>query len=707
MKFWKKKGLKQSNNKNLKLKEKKQFKLSRNKNSKLLRKEGLKLESIGVKLTILLSILLASVCLGLSMLSYSVSSQAIMSDTSVFLAKIAVQSANTVESRIEMQFKRLEILANMDIIKNPNYTWEERMPVLEAERERNGDISIDIINTQGDSYSTDGTQLNLSDRLYFQIALKGENFVSDPMSSVMHNAVIIAYAVPIKYEGNITGVLSIIRQGEDLARIINDITYGENGYAYMINQVGGVIGHKDERFVSEKRNMIAESNLDEGLKSLAEAQKKMIDEKEGFGTYTYEGIEKIQGYAPVKGRGWYIAVTAPISEVMERMQDLKKYTVIASIAVLLLGLILINFVVKLVSAPIKKATQCIEVFATGDFSVSMDDKMKKRKDELGVLANSVETLGSSLRSSIDVVMKSFGELKNIINNVYSDINKLGHEAEENSATVQELSAGVEENAAAAEEMNASVEEVQNAIESIVEKSQEGAIAVREISKRAGYVKNQAIDSSKNATEIYDVSRVKLEDAIEQANSVGKINVLSEAILQITSQTNLLALNAAIEAARAGEVGRGFAVVADEIRKLAEDSKNAVNEIQIVAEDVISSVANLRDSAKVLLEFIDEKVIKDYEEMVDIGDKYNADASYTDELITDFSATAEELTASMENIAMAINEVAATAAEGAKGTEEIAESTLTIAENVHDIREQMNISEEMIDKLHKLLSKFKI
>ncbi len=128
-----------------------------------------------------------------------------------------------------------------------------------------------------------------------------------------------------------------------------------------------------------------------------------------------------------------------------------------------------------------------------------------------------------------------------------------------------------------------------------------------------------------------IQKQKLESAIESSKVVEQINVLSDSIMNITSQTNLLALNAAIEAARAGEAGKGFSVVADEIRKLAEQSKDTVTEIQSITVKVIESVKNLSDSSSNLLTFVSTDMDNDYKTMLNVADKYSEDASFVDTL----------------------------------------------------------------------------
>ena len=125
-------------------------------------------------------------------------------------------------------------------------------------------------------------------------------------------------------------------------------------------------------------------------------------------------------------------------------------------------------------------------------------------------------------------------------------------------------------------------------------------------------------TDRKVSEILEV----LQKAIEDSNSVKQVNSLTNDILNIASQTNLLALNASIEAARAGEAGRGFAVVASEIANLAaESTATGANIVTIVAQ-VNSSVETLTKCLVDVLDFLENKVMNDYDAFMTSSDEYS-------------------------------------------------------------------------------------
>ena len=182
-------------------------------------------------------------------------------------------------------------------------------------------------------------------------------------------------------------------------------------------------------------------------------------------------------------------------------------------------------------------------------------------------------------ANIDVVVESIDK------NVYA----LNGEIEDVSATTEELAASTEETAASAEQINTMTQQIDGAAKEIAVRAQDGAEESDSIHKRASETKTAAVANRQKMAQMRQEIRGSLEQALEEAKVVEQISVLADSILSITGQTNLLALNASIEAARAGEAGKGFAVVAEEIRVLAEQSKEAVANIQKVTENVNHAV----------------------------------------------------------------------------------------------------------------------
>lgn len=379
------------------------------------------------------------------------------------------------------------------------------------------------------------------------------------------------------------------------------------------------------------------------------------------------------------------------------------FTILGLVLAIVLGFVL----AKNVAYPLLLATNHIRIVAKGDFTMNVPDEYVRRKDEIGDIAKAIDDLQNGLKYLVNNVKAESDKIEYIVDIVKNDIIELNSGIEDISATTEELSASMEQTAASSEEMTATSQQIEIAVNIIAKKSQEGAIAAGNIDKRAKYTKDRIIESQKKASDILSKTKTQLENSIEESKVVQKIKLLSEAIMSITAQTNLLALNAAIEAARAGEAGKGFSVVAEEIRKLAEESKSTVIEIQNITEKVIESVNNLSDSSNNLLKFVSIDIHKDYNVMLEVADKYSDDAGFVENLVSEFSSASEELLASIQEVLKTIEQVAQASNEGAEGTTNIAQRIGYINEKTNKIVENTKESKESVDILRTEITKFKL
>lgn len=500
---------------------------------------------------------------------------------------------------------------------------------------------------------------------------------------------------------------------------VRQMRYGETGY-FWIDQSDGtnvVLLGSD----TEGTNRM-ETEDAKGYKMVKEIIRVAVEDGGGYTDYVFpkEGETKpspkrsyseyFEPFDWVVGTGNY---TDYIDTAIEKQDKVfssyamkKAITLIgACVAMLVVVAVLVFMIAQDITKSLKKVVAEIEVIAGGNFAHRMQDNMMKRKDDFGQLAGTLETMRESICGLLSQVKIEAANIDTVVEAMDSSISNLNGEIEDVSATTEQLAASTEETAASTEQINSMTQQIDGAAKEIAIRAQDGATEAEEIHKRAAQTKEATVENRQKVQTMLGEIRGRLEQALEEAKVVEQIGVLADSILAITGQTNLLALNASIEAARAGEAGKGFAVVAEEIRVLAEQSKAAVSHIQDVTNNVMDAVNNLAQGTQKLLGFVGTDVVDSFAAFSGMADSYSNDAGQIDGLVTDFSASSEELLASISGVMEAINEVSKAATEGASGTTDIADKTGIIVERANEIKEKAEAARIAADKLQQNVEHF--
>ena len=500
---------------------------------------------------------------------------------------------------------------------------------------------------------------------------------------------------------------------------IRDLRYGNNGYFWVDTYDGTnvvLLGNDTE---GTNRMDAVDTNGFAYMQAIINAGKQ---EDGGFTDYVFpregetESSPKRAYSKAFEPFGWVLGTGNYTDDIDEDVLGVKnefssyesnsRMAIIGIAVVMEVILILVlTLIIASIVKPLKKSLTHINEIAQGDFSKEFEQDLLKRKDDFGQLADSLEKMRSEMKELIGEVKSEALGITGMVQEIDTSIRALDDQIENVSATTEELAAGMEETAASSEEMNAMSHEIESAAKSIAERSQDGANEADEIRERAVKIKKDTDENDRRTRSIHEEINESLTKALEDIKVVDQINVLAKSIMDITGQTNLLALNASIEAARAGEAGKGFAVVADEIRVLAEQSKAAVAHIQEVTGNVTAAVENLANDAERLLEFVGNDVVESLGGFAEMANSYNSDAANVDSLVTDFSASSEQLLASINGVMDAISDVSKTATEGATGTTDIAEKVGNVVQEAEAIKQKAETTYHSAEKLQKNVERF--
>ena len=451
-------------------------------------------------------------------------------------------------------------------------------------------------------------------------------------------------------------------------------------------------------------SLINTAFTEENSNELIQSITKTVDiSEDSISEVSSDGITYSVGVHTINHTPWKLIGYISHEEVLYSLEELQKIVIVLLLFAMILLTVLIERVVSKIISPIKGLNKTIKSITDGDFTVEVE---VKGNDEIGVMSSHMQGFIETMRHTIREIEKMSDNLKQqVVSTTHISV-ELYDSAQLQSTSMEELNQTVDELARAVSEVAQSATELSMVVTETSQDGQEASIKMKDtvaISEK-GKVDMRQVSVAMN--HLNDTIKELIKSVEEVDESSEKISNIVQLIGEISNQTNLLSLNAAIEAARAGETGRGFAVVATEIRKLAETSHTAVNDISVLTSTIKNVINNTiqktEESAESIKHSIDlvgtaentfEHIYNTVNETNDMVQMMIKKVRKVDEVATAMAALTEEQSAASE-------EILAT-------SENLANNAVKVTESSHSLeRDAVNIS-ETAENLNTQVKRFKI
>ncbi len=499
----------------------------------------------------------------------------------------------------------------------------------------------------------------------------GKMFITDPYYYDIGGTkyYMVTVSVPLKLNGRVVAVSGFDFTIEAITELVNSIKPYETGYAFLTTNNGTVVAHKRAEVIGKKQQ------------DLKREQENLIKNGIGEGKdITYDGSSKTNGelskyfQVPVKygqtDKPWSFGISVPVDKVMEGPRALRNYSILIGFIGIAIIALITTYLAGQAFDPIIRMKDMMQEAAEGEADMTRRLPVGAM-DEQGELAYWFNIFIERIQHLIKDVKENAATVSSAALQISSSTEELAATVEEQSSQAQSVSSALTQLSATSADIAGSMEEARNISENSSNMTQEGSKTIQESIDSLEQIDSQAGNLSRIVGELGD--------------STSKIGAIIEVINDVADQTNLLALNAAIEAARAGEHGRGFAVVADEVRKLAERTGKATNEIVAIIDslqqksseadkamtETTSEVNNGRELGQSSLEILG-KIVESGDEVQQAATSVATAIEQENATIDEISGSLQEIAAGTEESATAVQEVTQTADDLAKEAEKLRE-----------------------------------
>ena len=643
----------------------------------------------------------------------SMTEEALISNTESSLVNVASAQIGTIDQAIQKYNATMTYLDNSEDITifevNAGEKFENEVnATLGKFMDKNPDLtSISFVGIES-KLALASTDKALVDKDFSQ-----ETFVnyilennapaqSDVFIDEATGEAMISIGVPqIKYKDTrLSGVMFVNIKASLLSDAVAGIKVNgqEASYACLLDTSGNYIYHPDASLIGTKTTEPVLLDVVARVQSGEEiAPAVTLDENDNYVAYSVSSMNN-----------WILPIYIPRSDVLAPVTAMSSSALVIS-AVLIAVLSVLAFVFALsITAPLKRITKVVRKIA--DLDLAQYKKyayLAKKGDETGEIGRAVEKMRVSFQSMMTELSEISGSISKDADRLNEIANVVTDHVDNNFATTEQLSAGMEETSASTDVISTDVAKIESYTSEINARATDGVRLSEEIMKRTVEMKENTLIASESTRQMYEAVRKETQNAIERSQSVSKIDELANAIKEIADQTGLLSLNASIEAARAGEAGRGFSVVASEIGKLADESSKTVGNIASIVQEVTQAVNDMTHSLEKTLDFLENKVLGDYDGFITSCEKYAADASDINQTMQEVDRSIDELNDSMLKISDAITGINQAVSEATSGVADVASNNSDIVKLTRDTYEMAQETIRNAQSLDAIIGQFKL
>lgn len=490
------------------------------------------------------------------------------------------------------------------------------------------------------------------------------------------------------------GVLIINISPNSFQEALANTSIGKDGYMFIADKDGYIISHPDSSLLgtnikdSEPINKIMNSGLQEGNFTYSDDKSKT----EMFAVYTTSAKT-----------GWSYIAVVPNRELTAPADKIRNLIIIISIIGLLLSVlvsvIISNFIIK----PIKELNSAMEKMEKGDLTVSLNHKSK---DEFGELIDKFHNMVRNLKSLVISVKTAVQETNEASVKVERSSGQLSISAAEVNRAIEEIAVGSGNQAEQAAKSVEASESFGREVESLVVYSEEVYNTSMDAMHKAdeGMKSMEVLRDSSN-TSVGIIKNVS-ESISELSQNTMEIEEVLKAISSISEQTNLLSLNASIEAARAGESGKGFAVVANEVRKLADESKQATDRINVILKNVNERTKDSVYKSKSISKLLEEQA-KHISETMATFEGIKGSIDKVGDKLNKLNESLDNINVGKNKVLISMEEISSISQETAASTEEISASAQEQTSSIQEMNLMANALKEVSLQLKELTDRFKI